>query len=83
LQNAIGIQVELSDVLCVPTFKMNVMSETQLMCRGVSVYESHGKVSLTDKQEHVFMRRNIEDGRIRIQSKIVTPQNTCACKFEV
>jgi hypothetical protein len=49
LQCTTGNEVGLSDVLCVPTLKVNFMSETQLMCRGVSVYKFDGKVSLTDK----------------------------------
>jgi hypothetical protein len=74
LQCTTGIDVGLSDVLCVPTLKVNFISETQLMCRGVSIYKFDGKASLTNKGGDAFMRGNIEDGRIKLQCKIATPQ---------
>jgi hypothetical protein len=59
------------------------LKETQLMCRGVSIYKFGSKVSLTDKEGDVFMTGNIEHGRIRLQCKIATPQNISACTFGV
>jgi hypothetical protein len=83
LQCSTGTKVGLSDVLCVSTFKKNFLSETQLTCRGVSIYKFDGKVSLTAEQRDVFMTGNVEDGRIRLHCKIATPQNTSACTFAV
>jgi hypothetical protein len=73
LQCTTGTEVGLSDVRCVPTLKVNFMSETQLMCRGASNYKFDGNVSLTDKEGDVFMRGTVEDGRIRLQCKVATP----------
>jgi hypothetical protein len=53
------------------------------MCRGVSIDKSDCEVSLTDKEGIVFMRGSIEDGRIRLQCKIATPQSTSEGTFTV
>jgi hypothetical protein len=73
-----GTKVGSSNVLCMLTLKVNFMSETQLMCRGLSIYKFDGKVSLTDKEGDVFMGGTVDDGRIRLQCKVATPQNESA-----
>jgi hypothetical protein len=73
LQCTTGIEVGLTDVLCVPSFHVNFVSETQLMSRGVSIYKFNDKVSLTDDGGDVFLRGTVEDGRIRLQCKVATP----------
>jgi hypothetical protein len=70
-------------VLCVPTFKVNIVSETQLMSKGVSIYKIGNKVSLTDREEEVFMRGIIQNGLMRLQCQIVTPRSAPAFSFIV
>jgi hypothetical protein len=81
LQCTTGIDIALTGVLCVPSFHVNLVSETQLMSRGVSIYKFNDKVSLTDEDGEVVMRGNIEDGLIKLQCKVMSQQNTPARSY--
>jgi hypothetical protein len=81
LQSTKGIQVGLSEVLCVPTFKVNLVSETQLMSKGVSIYTNGKKLSLVVNEGDVFMQGQVKDGLSKLQCQIMTMQSTPAYSF--
>jgi hypothetical protein len=65
----------------VPTFKVNLVSETQLMSKGVSIYKYGKKVSLADKEGEVFMQGQVKDGLVELQCQIMTTQSMPAFSF--
>jgi hypothetical protein len=50
-----GSRVILSEVLYVPSFHVNLVSETQLMRRGVTIFKAYGQAVLTGVHGCVFM----------------------------
>jgi hypothetical protein len=76
-----GLEIGLTDVLCVPTFKVNLVSETQLMSRGVSIYKIDDQVTLADSEGIIFLRGNIEDDVMKLQCQIVTQSYAPALSF--
>jgi hypothetical protein len=75
LQGPEGSQVMLPDVLCVPSFHVNLVSETQLMTHGVSIYKADGQATMRDVDGYVFMKGHMESQLCRLDHKLVLPPN--------
>jgi transposase InsO family protein len=68
-----GGKVILSDVLCVPSFHVNLVSETQLMRHGVTIFKADGQAVLTDVDGCVFMKGHIVSQLCELDHKLVPP----------